>query len=191
MTGDEAEQDAPWNVLITAQEGAARDLKRLVSATLMRRHGHFWRSDFRNVLLGEVQEPQAFLQALAAELERKPFAAAWLGKALPIVVTFRVQPEGFPEDVESHLAGLLDAIQGKSFHVRVERRGHKGTLRTQDLERRFGEFLWQRLIERHLQPAVTFKDPDIVVAVEIAGRSAGIALISRELRQNFPFVKID
>jgi tRNA(Ser,Leu) C12 N-acetylase TAN1 len=177
---------AQWNVLVTAQEGAARDLKRLVQ-----RYGAFRWSAFRNVLLGQVPEPASFFQALAAELERKPFVSRWLGKALPIMMTFPVRPESFLTDAESRLAVLAHDLKGKTFHVRVERRGHKGELHTADLEHRLGEFLWELLEKEQAKPAVSFNDPDVVVAVEIAGATAGIAVIPRKLRENFPFVKID
>jgi len=75
--------------------------------------------------------------------------------------------------------------------VRVERRGHKGELHTHELERRLGDYLWEQLQERGEQPAVSFKDPDIVIAVEITGPTAGIAVIPRQLRRDFTFVKID
>lgn len=175
-----------WNVLVTAQEGAARDLKRLVN-----RHGTFRWSPFRNVLLGHVSDPQAFFQLLLADFEQKPFANRWLGKALPIVVTFPVRPESFLQDVQEHLGALIDALQGKTFHVRVERRGHKGELRTHELERHLGDFVWEQLQKRGEQPSVSFKDPDVVIAIEITGQTAGIAVVPRELRRAFAFVKID
>jgi tRNA(Ser,Leu) C12 N-acetylase TAN1 len=177
---------AQWNVLVTAQEGAARDLKRFI-----RRHGTFRWSGFRNVLLGQVADPQEFLRTLAADIERKPFANRWLGKVLPITTTFPVRTESFLADVESLLGPLVDELKGKSFHVRVERRGHKHDLRSQELEQQLGGYLWQLLENQHAEPAVSFKDPDVVIAVEIAGTTAGIAIVRRQLREEFPFVKID
>ena len=119
------------------------------------------------------------------------FAQNWLGKALPITTTFPVRPETFVQDVESRLTALVNELGGKSFHVRVERRGHKGELHTHELEQRFGAYLWQQLEAHHARPAVSFGDPDVVIAIEIAGPTAGIAVISRQLRHAFPFVKID
>jgi tRNA(Ser,Leu) C12 N-acetylase TAN1 len=187
MTGEQSNDDrTAWNVLVTSQEGTARELRRLI-----KQYGNFRWSGFRNVLLGQVPDPLAFLRALLADLEQKPFAQNWLGKALPITTTFPVRPETFVQDVESRLAALVDEVGGKSFHVRVERRGHKGELHTHELEQRFGAYLWQQLEAHHAQPAVSFRDPDVVIAIEIAGPTAGIAVISRQLRDAFPFVKID
>ncbi len=189
MTEPEGGQEnggAKWNVLVTAQEGSARDLKRLV-----KRHGVFRWSQFRNVLLGCVADPGGFFQELEAQLEKKPFAVNWLGKALPICITFPVDLETFSDDLERHLSTLVEGLKGKSFYVRVERRGHKGDLRTHELERQMGDYLWEELQRHGGQPVVSFKDPDVVVAIEIVGKTAGIAVVPRRLRQEFRFVKID
>lgn len=189
MTEPEDEQEnggAEWNVLVTAQEGSARDLKRFV-----KQHGVFRWSQFRNVLLGRVVDPEGFFRTLDAQLEKKPFALNWLGKALPICITFPVHLETFIDDLEGHLSSLVEGLKGKSFHVRVERRGHKGDLRTHDLERQIGDYLWEELQRQGGQPVVSFKDPDVVVAIEIVGKTAGIAVVPRRLRQEFLFVKID
>jgi tRNA(Ser,Leu) C12 N-acetylase TAN1 len=185
-TGQQGSTAWEWNLLVTAQEGAASELKRLV-----KRHGVFRSSGFRNVLLGRAEDAHRFLRDLALELERKPFVNAWLGRVLPIQVSWGVRPEGFVADAESRLESLVDGLEGKSFHVRVERRGHKGQLHTVDLERHLGTYLWEQLHRRRSQPVVSFKDPDIIVAIEIVGETAGIAVVSRELRTTFPFVKVD
>jgi tRNA(Ser,Leu) C12 N-acetylase TAN1 len=187
MTHDgNGQQDARWNVLVTAQEGAARDLKRIVN-----HYGSFRWSHYRNVLLGHVADPQEFFRTFAADLERKPFVNHWLGKVVPIATTFPVRAETFLQDVEAHLVPLLDQLKGKSFHIRVERRGHKGQLHTHELEQRLGEYVWQVLERQQAQPTVSFKNPDIVVAVEIAGATAGIGLVPHRLQEDFPFVKVD
>ena len=89
---------AQWNVLVTAQEGSARELKRFVKD-----YGVFRWSKFRNVLLGWVPDHGVFLRALAEGLEKKPFAHNWLGKVVPIALTVPVHLDTFAEDVQSHL----------------------------------------------------------------------------------------
>ncbi|MCK6554157.1 THUMP domain-containing protein [Candidatus Binatia bacterium] len=189
MIGDRpggTSEEAPWNVLVTAQEGAGRDLKRLV-----KRFGTFRASGFRNVIVGHVAAVPEFCRALDAELERRPYARAWLGKVRPIQHTLPVDVATFAADVEAILATMADQIGERSFHVRVERRGHKRVLSTRDLELRLGEYMWNALEARGCHPTVAFDDPDVVVAIEIAGDVAGISMIFRELRGEFPFVKID
>jgi pyruvate/2-oxoglutarate/acetoin dehydrogenase E1 component len=40
-------------------------------------------------------------------------------------------------------------------------------------------------------PLVAFDDADVVVVVELVGDVGGIALVTRELRQRYPFVRVD
>jgi len=64
-------------------------------------------------------------------------------------------------------------------------------MQTQELERRLGDFLWDRLEGLGARPVVSFRDPDVILALEIVGSTAGIGLISRQLRNDFAFVKVD
>ncbi len=185
VSHEQEDTEARWNVLVTAQEGSARDLKRLV-----KNYGVFRWSHFRNVLLGWVPEPSAFFSTLAEILERKPFVHNWLGKAVPIAVTLPVCVDSFAQDVENQLSHLLEQLSGKSFYVRVERRGHKGQLHTHALEQQLGDYLWDQLQRRDHHPTVSFNDPDVVVIVEIAGQTAGIGVIPRRLREEFSFIKL-
>lgn len=187
MTGTAAEHGRPpWNVLVTTQEGASRPLRRL-----LRRLGTFRASGFRNVILGWVPDVHEFCRGLLTELEGHPEARAWLGRVLPVDLTLDVDPTAFTEAIGEQLDRLATVIGPRSYHVRVERRGHKGVLSTRDLELRFADRLWGALERQGVTPTVSFRDPDVVVAVEIVGDTAGIAVISRELRTAFPFVKID
>src|SRR5947207_14296957 len=124
------EETGAWNMLVTAQEGFARDLLRE-----LKRRGRFRWSTFRNVVIGSVEDQEAFLQSLVELLDQKPFVAAWLGKALPIDATFAVEVDSFVADAEACLLSYIDQVGNRSFHVRVERRGPKGRLRTEELER--------------------------------------------------------
>jgi len=177
---------AEWNLLVTAQEGAARDLKRFI-----RRQATFRSGGFRNVFLGWHPDPLQFLRGLADSLEAKAFANRWLGKAVPMQHSFPVIATTFNDDLRAHVAGMVEGLRDRSFHVRVQRRGHKGEMQTQELERRLGDFLWERLEGLGSRPVVSFRDPDVILALEIVGSTAGIGLISRQLRNDFAFVKVD
>ena len=39
-------------------------------------------------------------------------------------------------------------------------------------------------------PLIDFKDPDAIVAVELIGDECGVGLITRTMRERFPFVKV-
>lgn len=175
-----------WNVVVTAREAGQRRLRRVLRP-LVRLH----RSGFRNVFVGQIDDLEAFFAAVAELRERRPRLDAWLGKILPIERTFAVEIDRFAAQLEEASAPLLVRLEGHSFHVRVERRGHKGLINTHATERALGEVLYTRLEACGQRPVVAFADPDMVVAVEILGNVCGIGLVTRALRQQFPFVKID
>ncbi len=184
-TGRRAEA-AEWNAVVTSRSATQRDLRRALRFLVRLRRG-----GFRNVLLGHVEDPAAFLDGVAALLERQPFVEAWLGKLLVVERTFPIEPERFEARLKEEAVPFLDRIAGHSFHVRVERRGHKGAIHTQEIERGLGDFVHTALHERGDTCRVSFSDPDLVLAVEVVGDVAGLALVSRDLRRRYPFVRID
>jgi tRNA(Ser,Leu) C12 N-acetylase TAN1 len=175
-----------WNVVVTSREGGQRRLRGAL-ARLVR----LGRSGFRNVFVGQVDDPEAFLAAVAALCVARPALERWLGKIIPVERTFAVDPGTFQARLEEEAARFLDRLAGRSFHVRVERRGHKGVIDSHVSERALGAFLWTALEGRGVRPVIDFDDPDVVLVVEMVGDAAGVALVTRELRTRFPFVKID
>src|SRR5262249_10170939 len=92
-------------------------------------------------------------------------------------------PQG---SLEAAVAALAPRVTG-SFFVRLERRGLHGTLHSSDVERGLGAALWRVLESAGQTPRVTFRDPDLVVAIETLGPRA---LIARALRTTYPFIRI-
>ena len=50
--------------------------------------------------------------------------------------------------------------------------------------------MWQALEARGGSPRVDFRDPDAVLVVETVGDEAGIGVLTRPMRAEFPFVKV-
>ena len=184
MTATDSPTD--WNIVVTCQQGGQRAVRRALHPLVRLR-----RSGFRNVLVGRVDDVEAFLAAVAELLERRRSLGAALGKVRVIEHTFAVDVERFHEQLAAAAAALIDQLVGQSFHVRVERRGHKGVINTQSTEKALGDFLYGELESRGHAPTVTFTDPDVVVAVELIGDVAGIGLVPRERCQRFPFARVD
>ena len=175
-----------WNVVVTCRQGGQRAVRRALHPLVRLR-----RSGFRNVLVGRVGDVDAFLAGVAGLLERRRSLESALGKLLPIEHTFAVDVERFHDQLVAEAASLVDRLVGRSFHVRLERRGHKGVINTHAAELALGEALYGALEARGTKPTVTFSDPDVVVAVELIGDVAGFDLVTRETRQRFPFVRVD
>jgi len=179
-------RDLDWNVLVTAREGGARTVRSELSRLAPLR-----RTRFRNVTIGRVDDFETFAATVDTVRARKPFLDQSLGRVLPIERTFEVDASTLPATLADATRPFLDRLSGRSFHVRVERRGHKGVIDSSVVEHDLAERLCALLEERGEMPAVAFDDPDVVVAIELVGEVGGLAFVTRELRARYPFVHVD
>lgn len=173
-----------WNLVVTAQGGRRHDLVRALRPIVRLR-----RAGYAEVLVGRTDDVDACLAAIAARLDADPILAAEvLARVVPVERTFALDA-----DVDTQLAHeiltVVDALAGKSFHVRVERRGHRRILMSDHLERLLGGTLAEALKAKGHTPTVTFKDPDVIVAVELIGDAAALGLVSRQHRRH-KFVRL-
>jgi tRNA(Ser,Leu) C12 N-acetylase TAN1 len=169
--------DLDWNVLVTAREGGARMVRSEVG-----RFAPLRRTRFRNVAVGRVDDFETFAAAVDVARGHKPFLDQALGRVLPIARTFDVDAPTLAATLTDAAEPFLDRLRDRSFHVRVERRGHKGVIDSSIVEHALAERLCASLTERGEKPVVAFDDPDVVVAVELVGEVGGLAFITRELR---------
>jgi tRNA(Ser,Leu) C12 N-acetylase TAN1 len=174
-----------WNLVATAHGGRRHDLVYALRPIVRLR-----RAGYAEVLLGRTDDLEGCLAQIRERADADPtFAAEVLARVVPVTRTFALAA-----DVEAQLraetAAFLDALVGKTFHVRVERRGHKQVVRSDRLERALGTALVAALETRGGAPRVTFTDPDVIVAVELIGEAGGVGLVPRDLRARYPFVRL-
>ncbi len=174
-----------WNVLATAHEG-----RRDALLTALRRLARFRPGGYRNVLICTVDDPHQFLRQVADALRRDTLLATALARVIPIDVTLHFDPNDAASTIAAGAEPLVDRLAGGTFFVRVERRGLKGKLHSQTLERALGDLVWRALEARGHQPRVSFHDPDAVLVVETLGDRVGLAVLPRALRAEFPFVLV-
>ena len=79
-------------------------------------------------------------------------------------------------------------LKGKSFHVRLHRRGFKGTLSTPKEERFLDEALLDALEAEGAPGHIAFTDPDAILQIETIDGRAGLSLWQREDLQRYPFL---
>jgi len=113
-----------------------------------------------------------------------------LAKLLPIERTVRIEPRTAVATLVDAAEPFLDRLAGGSFFVRLERRGLKGQLHTPTLEREVAEPIWRALERRGATPRVDFADPDSILVIETVGEEAGLAVLGRALRRDYPFIKV-
>jgi tRNA(Ser,Leu) C12 N-acetylase TAN1 len=129
-----------------------------------------------------------------ADLARKnPFVFAdCLSRVVPAERTFAFQsPEEFEANAREIALGWVPRLAGRSFHVRLHRRGFKGRLSTPAEERFLDDVLLQALQAAGTPGSLSFEDPDAVVAVETVGDRAGMSLWTRDELLRHPFLKPD
>ena len=174
-----------FNVVATSQRGAEWRLLRL-----LRRFGNFTRSGFRDVVVGRVLSTERLLEELLLLSEKAPSEVSPLSQVVPIRDTFVFNLDEILDRLRSTLLGYVDDLAGKRFYVRVMRRGHKGELSSLQIEQALDAFLKEELPKKGVEPKIDFKDPDIIVVVETIGDIAGVGLITKEMKERYPFIKI-
>ena len=186
MTSRPVPAPPAWNILATSLEGQREALLQVLR-TLAR----FRRGGFPNVLVAAVDEPRAFLAVLQDAYDRVPLLRGALGKAIPIERRLRfAAPDTFVDEVMAVLDALAERLAGRTFFVRVFRRGFRGAMDSTRLEGEIGARLVSLLETRGERPTVRFRDPDVVVSIETLRDEAGIAVLDRELRAAHPFVRV-
>lgn len=174
-----------WNVVLTAKDHEQRHL-----AGLVKRLGDFWWTPFLGVLVGRVEDHDAFCDQLRRREAETPGFLHPLSRLVLIDRTFSFQVESLSAQLGPAVLAYADRIDSGSFYVRVERRGHAGAIQSQPLEQDLDRRLMEYLREQGAAPRIDFEDADAIVAVELIGDECGIGLITRTMRERFPFVKV-
>ena len=176
-----------WNVVVTLR---GREFGRALG--YLRRFGEVAPSGFFNVLVMKVEDPRAFLEYLRAQAVQFPESVRFLARVTPVARTFAFHSsEEFESRAKEVLEELAPALAGKSFHVRVHRRGFKGRLHSLDEEHVLDDALLERLREAGAPGRLAFEDPDAVVTVETVGTQAGTSVWTREEVHRHPFLHPD
>ncbi|UYZ39488.1 MAG: THUMP domain-containing protein [Candidatus Methanospirare jalkutatii] len=170
-----------WNVVVTAERGAERELLESLSED-----GDFERSGFRDVLLGRVSDISDFLD----DAERGKFSG--LSRIIPIDECFSVSPSNIVSVLKRKVERYIDEIEpSETFAVRVERRGMKEKVSSREVEREVGGYLYDLIEKMHgRKPKVDLKKPDKLIIIEILGNKCGIGLITREMREKYAVIRV-
>ena len=176
-----------WNVVVTVQPECYREARRLLEP-----FGRVHRTAFYNVIAMRVEDVRQFLEALREKMLAFPAQYEGLCHIMPAQKAFSFQsPEGFEISAREAVVSWVPELAGKTFYVRMHRRGFKGRLSSQDEEYNLGKFLLEGLEKMGCPGRITFDDPDAICVVETLGQWAGLSLWTREDRQRFPFLHLD
>ena len=175
-----------WNVLATAFMKKERSLLRF-----LREFGDFKGSGFRDVVFGAVENRGAFLETIESLRREHPERVRHLSQIVPIDKTFQFDVSDFREKLKEALAPYVEELGNECrFYIRVKRRGHKGELSSLEIEKEMSAFIVDALEKAGEKVQITFEDPDTFIIVETAGNRAGVGLITRSMRQRYPFIRV-
>jgi tRNA(Ser,Leu) C12 N-acetylase TAN1 len=175
---------ADWNVVVTLPEQTYREARRLLG-----KWGALRRTPYYNVLGMKVENPGDFLARFSAAVEEAPGILNYVSHVVPAQQTFAFDTtEDFETQARNIALGWASELDGKSFHVRLHRRGFKGRLSTPKEERFLDEAL---LAAPGASRRITFDDPDAVIQIETIDGRAGMSLWTRDDIRRSPFLGTD
>jgi tRNA(Ser,Leu) C12 N-acetylase TAN1 len=165
-----------WNVVVSIyQDGFSRAFHAL------REFGQIERSPYYNVLVMRVDDPMALLAAIERRTEESPALYDAISRVAPAMRSFQFQSvEAFKENTKSILLEWSPRLIGRSFHVRLHRRGARRDLLTPDAERFFDDVILEATTAAGAPGKISFTDPDAVIAIDTIDDRAGVALWTRE-----------
>jgi tRNA(Ser,Leu) C12 N-acetylase TAN1 len=176
-----------WNVVISVREGgysAARDL--------LRDFAEVGRTHYFNVLVAKAADPRALLETLCELSATIPDIPNFLARVVPLAVTFNFDSaERFETQARESVLQWADTLAGKSFHVRVHRRGFKKELPSPKEELMLAEVLLEATQRAGSPATISFDDSDAIIAVETIDNRAGLSLWSRDDLSRYPLLGLD
>lgn len=175
-----------WNLIVTTAEG-----KYTQALGFLARFGVVKPTSYSNVVMMEVRDISEMMEFLARECESGGGRLLLLQRVVPMSHTFNFRDHlTFGTRAAEIVMGWTDRLAGRTFHVRVHRRGFKDQLRSEEEERLLNNAVVDATAPTGNPAVVSFDDPDAVIAVETIGNQAGMSLWVRDELQRYPFLHI-
>ncbi|HXW68155.1 MAG TPA: THUMP domain-containing protein [Dissulfurispiraceae bacterium] len=174
-----------WNILATAQRRQERFLLHRLN-----KFGDFRHSGCRDVILGNVADVLVFLDALESIRQVNSRKLRSLGQIVPIEKNFHFDVTNFREKAKEAVSPYTDQLENSKFFVRVVRRGHKGEISGMEMEKELDSFILESLERKGKHATVNIEEFEKMIVVETVENLVGIGLITREMKDKYPFIKI-
>ncbi len=175
-----------WNVVITVLENSFRD-----AFQVLRRWGSVQRTAYYNVLVMTVADPPRLLLEFAAAVDESPGLLNFISHLFPAQRTIDfASAEEFEVLARGVALGWLANLADKSFHVRLHRRGFRGSLSTPKEERFLDELLLEGLKATGTPGRISFERPDAVVQIETIDGRAGLSLWTADDLRRYSFLGV-
>ena len=173
-----------WNAIVTVRDGCWNTARQAAG-----RFARVDRTGFYNVLIARVDEPMELLGRLEALAQTDPTVGDAIAHVSPAEQAFDfVTADEFRARARDAVLALAPRLDGKTFHVRLHRRGWKGVLVSTDEERHLADAVIGATQHEGAPAHVSFENPDAVILIDTVGNRAGIALWSRADRHEHPLL---
>jgi tRNA(Ser,Leu) C12 N-acetylase TAN1 len=128
-----------------------------------------------------VEDPMALLEAIEKRTQESTALYDAISRVAPALRSIEFQSaDECKERAKSILLEWVPRLGGKSFHVRLHRRGARHDLPSPDTERFFDDALLDALRQVGTAGKISFTDPDVVIAIDTIDDRAGLGLWTRE-----------
>ncbi|MFZ3179616.1 MAG: THUMP domain-containing protein [Methylocystis silviterrae] len=177
-----------WNVIVSIyQDGFKRALRAL------REFGSVGYTSYHNILVMVAgEDPLVLLDSIELRAKERPALYDAISRVAPAMRNFEFQSaEEFLEKAKSIILEWSPQLAGQSFHVRFHRRGSTHDLRTPDVERFLDDALLEALRGAGAPGAVSFSDPDAVIAIDTIDDRVGVGLWRRDDLERHPLLRPD
>lgn len=176
-----------WNVVVTVfQDG----FRRAVHA--LQKLGQTERSPYHNVLVMKVDDRLALLEAIEKITQENTALYDAISRVAPSARNFDFVSEAeFLERAKAAIGEWSPELAGRSFHVRLHRRGGTHEMRTQDAERLFDDAIIDATTKAGTPGKISFTDPDAIIAIDSVDDRAGLAIWTREEMARYHVLRPD
>ena len=165
-----------WNILVSTFQGGYRRARRA-----LQKLGPVESTPYRNVIAMTAADPIGLLESIERRTEEVPALYDAISRVAPAKAGFRFGSiDELKEKAEAIVREWIPALAGRSFHVRLRRRGGRHEIHAHDVERYLDEALLEALARAGSSGKIAFDDPDAVIAIDTVDDRAGLALWTRE-----------
>jgi tRNA(Ser,Leu) C12 N-acetylase TAN1 len=176
-----------WNTVATLREGGFEQAVRTLAKI-----GPVARTHYFNVVVMRLEPVSPALEQLREWVGSDRNRFGFLGRLVPLAKIFNFSsPEDFEDQASQAVRSWLADLAGRSFHVRMHRRGFKGRLSSMQEEQFLDEAIMKGLAETGEQARVSFTDPEVILAVETVDQRGGLSLWMKQDREKYSFLGLD
>ena len=165
-----------WNILVSTYQGGYRRASRA-----LRKLGVVENTPYHNVIAMTAADPMALLEAIERRTEEIPSLYDAISRVAPANAAFHFDSvDELQRKAKEIVLRWAPRLGGRSFHVRLRRRGARHAIHAHEVERYLDEALIDALAQTGSPGKISFTDPDAVIAIDTVDDCAGLALWTRE-----------